>query len=104
MDTNKTNMQLIKELPQDVKDDFILNLAQDAQCFADMAGANINLYYYSWFSKYVLSDDFAKLSKAEQKEVLDHYENTKYAITLISEFYTDNNLIVSRKLQSAVMQ
>ena len=36
MTTNKNTMQSIKDLPQDIKDDFIELLAQDAQCFNKM--------------------------------------------------------------------
>lgn len=36
---NKCTMQLLQELPQDVEDDFIELLAQDAQCFK-----NINIH------------------------------------------------------------
>lgn len=59
MEMNKYTMQLLQELPQDVKDDFIELLAQDAKCFKNM-NIHPELSYSNWFRNFIVSEDFKK--------------------------------------------
>jgi len=92
MNTNKTTMQLIEELPQETKDDFIELLAQDAQCFKNM-NTHPELSYSNWFRTFVVSEDFIKMDNDQQKEVFKHYENSVHAIRVIAEFFYENEVI-----------
>ena len=103
MNTNKTTMQLIKELPQETKDYFIENLAEDAQCFKNM-NIHPELSYSNWFRTFVASEDFRKMDNDQQKEAFKHYENSVYAIRTIAEFFDENDVINYKSSRTVVMQ
>lgn len=92
METQKTRFQSIRELPQQVKDDFIEQLVNDAERF-EALNSDFNLSYSKWFKTYVLSDDFKTLSKDKQKEVFEHYENISIAFKSIVDFFTENEVV-----------
>lgn len=103
MKTTKTTMQLIKELPQDTKDDFIELLAQDAECFKNM-NMHPELSYSNWFRTFVASEDFRKMDNDQQKEAFNHYENSVYAIRIIVEFFIESDVINYKSSLTAKMQ
>lgn len=92
MNTNKSTMQLIEELPQETKDNFIEQLANDAQCFNNM-NIHPELSYSNWFRTFVVSEDFKKMDNDQQKEAFKHYENSLHGIRAIAEFFYENDVI-----------